>query len=296
MKKGITRRMFLAASAAAGSAAAASATSPGEAASEEEGARGPLRIGLMTYRLGEKWDLETIISNCKEAQWEHAELRTTHAHGVEVTLSEAERREVRRKFEGAGLKLSLASAFAYHWEDPAQVREHIQGTKEYTLLARDVGALGIRVFPNAILVNKGIPEEQTLEQIGKALAEVGRFAADHGVEIRVANHGRGTNRIARVKKILDYADSPHVYVNWNCDRTDVEEPGFGANFNSVADRIRNIHMHELWSEEYPYRKLFTLLQNSGYAGYCDAEVGPSCEPVTFMKYYRALFLALQNAL
>ena len=288
--------MFLAASAVAGSAAAASGASLGEARPEEEVARGPLRIGLMTYRLGEEWDLDTIINNCKEAQWEHAELRTTHAHGVEVTLSEPERREVRKRFEDAGLKLSLASAFAYHWEDSGQVREHVEGTKEYTLLARDVGALGIRVFPNAILADKGIPEEQTLQQIGKALAEVGQFAADHGVQIRVSNHGRGTNRISRIKKILDYADSPNVYVNWNCDRTDVEEPGFEANFNLVADRIRNIHMHDLCSEEYPYRKLFTLLRNTGYAGYCDAEVGPSCEPVKFMKYYRALFLALQNAM
>jgi len=89
---------------------------------------------------------------------------------------------------------------------------------------------------------------------------------------------------------------PHVYVNWNCDRTDVEDPGFEANFNSVEDRIRNIHLHDLCSEAYPYRKLFALLRQSNYSGYCDAEVGPSCEPMTFMKYYRALFLALQNVL
>jgi hypothetical protein len=47
---------------------------------------------------------------------------------------------------------------------------------------------------------------------------------------------------------------------------------------------------------YPYRKLFALLRQTNYSGFCDAEVGPSCESVTFMKYYRALFLALQNAI
>jgi sugar phosphate isomerase/epimerase len=256
----------------------------------------PLRIGLMTYNLARDWDIDTIIKNCTETKWEHAELRTTHAHGVEVTMSKAERHGVRKRFEDAGLKLSLASAFAYHWEDPRQVREHVEGTKEYTILAHDIGALGIRVFPNAILVDKGIPEEQTLEQIGKALAEVGRFASEYGVEIRVSNHGRGTNRVSRIRKILDYSDSEHVYMNWNCDETDTEEPGFEANFNSVKDRIRNIHMHDLWNEAYPYRKLFALLRQAGYQGYCDAEVGPSSEPVKFMKYYRALFLALQNVL
>jgi sugar phosphate isomerase/epimerase len=294
----VTRREFLTVSAAAGSAAVFSAegAAGAEAQLGDPGRKRPLRLGLMTYRLGEKWDVDTIIANCREARWEHAELRTTHAHGVEVALSKGERRDVRKKFEDAGLKLSLASAFAYHWDDRRQVRENVEGTKEYTLLARDVGALGIRVFPNAILVDKGIPEERTLEQIGKALAEVGAFAAGYGVEIRVANHGRGTNRVARIKKILDYADSPHVYVNWNCDRTDVEEPGFEANFNLVKDRIRNIHLHDLYNEAYPYRKLFSLLRRAHYPGYCDAEVGPSSEPVKFMKYYRALFLALQDAL
>jgi sugar phosphate isomerase/epimerase len=194
------------------------------------------------------------------------------------------------------LKLSLASAFAYHWDDPQKLRENVEGTKEYTILAHDVGAIGIRVFPNALLVDKGIPEEQTLEQIGKALAEVGKFAADYGVEIRVSNHGRGTNRVSIVRKILDFADSPHVYMNWNCDRTDVEEPGFEAHFNMVKDRITNLHIHDLFNEQYPYRKLFSLLRQSGYSGYCDAEVGESCEPIQFMMYYRGLFLALQNAL
>ncbi len=296
MTEPITRRGFLAASATAGCTAAALGLGPSEARARQNVADKPLRLGLMTYRLGQAWDLDTIIKNCRQARWEHAELRTTHAHGVEVGLSKTRRNEVRKKFEDAGIKLSLASAFAYHWEDPQQVRRNIEGTKQYTILAQDVGALGIRVFANAILVDKGIPEEKTLEQIGKAVAEVGRFAADRGVEIRLANHGRGTNRVSRIKKILDYADSPHVWVNWNCDRTDVEEPGFEAHFEMVKDRIRNIHLHDLFNEQYPYRTLFALLRRSGYRGYCDAEVGPSLEPVTFMKYYRALFLALQNEL
>ena len=38
------------------------------------------------------------------------------------------------------------------------------------------------------------------------------------------------------------------------------------------------------------------VRQTGYNGYCDAEVGPSCEPLKFMRYYRALFLALQNVI
>jgi hypothetical protein len=254
----------------------------------------PLRLGLMSYNLAKDWDIPTIIKNCTATGFEHIELRTTHAHGVEVGLSQEKRREVRKRFEDAGLKISLASGFAYHWPDAAELRQNIEGTKEYTLLARDVGALGIRVFPNALLVNKGIPEEQTLRQIGKSLAEVGTFAHDHGVEIRVEVHGNGTNVVSKVRQMVDYSECPYVYVNWNCETNDTKDPGLEANFSSVKDCIRNVHLHELW-EDYPYRRLFELLRQSGYQGYCDAEIPESPEPVRLMHYYRATFLALQNA-
>jgi sugar phosphate isomerase/epimerase len=256
----------------------------------------PLKLGLMSYNLARDWDIETIIKNCTETKFQHVELRTTHAHKVEVNLSKAQRNEVRKRFEDSALEaISLASGFSYHHADAARLRENIEGTKEYTKLAHDIGALGIRVFPNAVS-DKGVSVEKTLEQIGKAVRECAEFAKDYGVEIRLANHGRGTNRVQVVRKILDYADSPHVYVNWNCDGSDMEAPGFESNFNLVKDRIRNLHMHDLFNEQYPYRKLFQLLRDNNYNRYCDAEIGVSKEPVILMQYYRGLFLALQDAL
>ena len=252
----------------------------------------PLKLGLMSYNLARNWDVDTIIKNCLETGFVHVELRTTHAHGVEVTTPKQQRLEVRKKFENAGIKISLASAYAYHWSDPQVLREHIEGTKEYTLLAQDLGAIGIRVFPNAVV--EGIPEEQTFEQIGKALAEVGQFGNDHGVDIRLCVHGRGTDYVPKIKKMIDYSQSPYIYVNWNCSPHDVVGEGLEANFNLVKDRIRNIHMHELY-DDYPYRELFRLLKKANYQGYCDAEIAESAEPVRLMHYYRTCFLALQNA-
>lgn len=257
--------------------------------------KNPLKLGLMSYTLAKDWDIDTIIKNCKETKFQHVELRTTHAHGVEVNLSKAQRKEVRKKFEDSGIRISLASGFAYHWDDPAKLKQQIEGTKEYTLLGEDIGAIGIRVFPNALMTDKGIPVEKTLEQIGKSLAQVGQFGHDHGVDIRVCVHGNGTDRIPLIKKMIDYSQSPYVYVNWNCSPHDTDSPGFEANFHSIKDRIRNIHMHELWDEKYPYRKLFMLLKAENYQGYCDAEIPANNDPIRIMKYYRSLFLALQNA-
>ncbi len=290
-----TRRSFLGSTAASAAGIAAYGLAPQQARAKEEPAGEPLRLGLMTYNLARDWDLDTVIKNCTETGFEHVELRTTHAHGVEVTLSKPERAAVRKRIADSGLKLSLASGFAYHWDDPAKLRENVEGTKEFLLLAQDVGALGIRVFPNALLVDQGVPEEKTINQIGKAVAELGTFGADHGVELRLENHGRETRRVPVLKRILDAADCPYVYMIWNCDASDVDDPGFEANFNSVKDRIRHVHLHELSDLTYPYRKLFRLLRKNGYQGYCHAEVAASDEPIRFMQYYRALFLALQDA-
>jgi sugar phosphate isomerase/epimerase len=291
-RRGVLKSAALAASAfVAGSAQAAN---PQSAITNPQ-SKAPLHLGLMTYNLAKDWDIPTIIKNCTATGFEHVELRTTHAHHVEVALSKDQRREVRKRFEDAGLKISLASGFGYHYPDPAELRKNIEGTKEYTILAQDLGAIGIRVFPNALLVDKGIPEEQTLQQIGRSLAEVGQFGHDHGVDIRVEVHGSGTDVVAKVKKMVDYSASPYVYVNWNCEPNDVKGPGLEANYDSVRDRIRNVHMHDL-NEDYPYRKLFQLLRQSGYQGYCDAEIPESPEPIRLMNYYRACFLALQDAI
>lgn len=252
----------------------------------------PLKLGLMTYNLGKDWDIETIIKNCSETGWVHAELRTTHKHGVEVSLNKKERAKVKKRFEDSPMEaISLASAFRYHYTDPKELRDNIEGTKEYLQLAADVGALGIRVFPNEF--PEGVSREKTMEQIGKSLAEVGEFGHNVGVDVRVCVHGKGTDEIPVIKQILDYSESDHVYVNWNCSENDFTGEGLKKNFDSVKDKIRGIHMHDL-TIDYPYREFLRLLRESGYTGYCNAEIDASCEPIRLMNYYRTLFMAFQD--
>ena len=300
MKIKIARRKFLISSVMAGTAMAASGIPIGEKFTQKTSIKplnpNPLKIGLMTYLLGSKWDIDTIIKNCTETGFLSVELRTTHAHGIEVTLNQSQRAEVKKRFQDSAIEtISLASAFQYHSPDPAELKKNIEGTKEYILLARDVGATGIRVFPNALPAN--VPPGKTMEQIGRALAEVGKFGNDYGIEVRVCVHGTGTNSVPVIKKIIDYSQSPYVFVNWNCNPSDTEGNGLEYNFNLLRDRIKGVHIHDLHDPAYPYRDFFQLLSDSGYKGYCNAEIGRvSCEPVEFMKLYKGLFLALQNAL
>ena len=53
-----------------------------------------MKLGMVTYMWGAEWDLPTLIKNCADAGFEGVELRSTHKHGVEVTLSKEQRAEV----------------------------------------------------------------------------------------------------------------------------------------------------------------------------------------------------------
>ncbi len=309
MSRNFSRRGFITSAAAS----AAAFTLPGFTISPDSQKKrdnfilnkNPLKLGLMTYLVGSKWDIETIIKNCKEAQFEHVQLRTTHAHGVEVTLTSAQRTEVKKRFADAGLAISLASAFQYHSTDSSELRRNIEGTKQYLQLAADVGALGIRVFPNAVPAEGDPSREKILEQIGKSVSECATTGYNLGVQVRLEEHGQGTANIPVIKKILDYADNPNVWIIWNNSDSDYtgedlpkgyEGMSLEDQFNLVKGRIGNVHLRELYTD-YPWRKLFSLLSKSGYNGYLDIELSDeSCEPVRMMKNYRVGFLALQNAL
>ncbi len=287
-----TRREFLA---AAGVATLGWATAPGSQAAERVAPPkpSPMKLGLVTYNLAKEWDIETLIKNCEATGFEGVELRTTHGHKVEVDLGPEARRTVRRRFADSRVRLyGLGSAFDYHTPDQAKLRKDIEATKEYILLARDVGATGIKVRPNG-LPNE-VPVEKTIEQIGLSLRELARFGADHGQVIRLEVHGAGTSLLPHVRRILDVADHKNVGACWNSNSTDLEGEGFDHNFGLMKGRIVEVHMRDLFVEDYPWRRLLTGLVDSGYTGFCLAEIPESRDPIRVMRYYRALWLAHQG--
>lgn len=251
-----------------------------------------MRLGLVTYNLAREWGIENIIHNCEETGFEGVELRTTHAHMVEVDLSSEQRAEIGKRFADSKVELvGLGSAFEYDALDPEEVRRNVEGTKEYVKLAHDVGASGVKVRPNKVHEEDGVPLEKTLEQIGLALRECGEFATDHGVEIRLEVHGKVTCDPPNIRAVLDYADHGNVFVCWNSNMQDMIDGSIDSNFALLQDEIRLVHITELWSE-YPWKRLFELLQARGYQGFCLAEIPESSDPLRLMHYYRALWCVL----
>jgi sugar phosphate isomerase/epimerase len=253
-----------------------------------------LKIGTVTYNIAKDWDVPTLIKNLTEVGMDGVELRTTHKHGVEISLSPSARAEVRKRFEDSPVTIGgLGTTCEYHSPDPAIVRKNVEETKEWVKLARDLGCPGVKVRPNGL--PKDVPEEKTLEQIGKALAECGRAAQDQGVKIQLEVHGAETQRVPRIRKILDHGGNhPGVKVCWNSNQADLLDGGFESNFTLVRDQIGQVHMRDLFLAEYPWRKLIASLADMNFDGYCFAEIPESPDPVRVLKYFRGMFRAYQN--
>ena len=250
-----------------------------------------MKLGLVTYNMAKEWDIPTIIERCEATGFQGVELRTTHAHNVEVDLSASERRDVRNQFEDSAIELAgLGSAFEFHSPDNDELRQNIEGTKLYSQLAADVGAPGVKVRPNGL--PDDVPELTTLKRIGKSLRECGEFAKNLGVEIRLEVHGRGTSKLRRIRAIMEVADHDNVSVCWNSNPGEVMNGSIESAFNLVKDRIGLVHINELHRQEYPWRELFSRLKDAGYDGYCLAEIPGSSDAERLMNYYRALWTAL----
>ncbi len=253
-----------------------------------------MKLGLVTYNLGKDWDVPALIKHCAAAGFEGVELRSTHAHKVESNLSKAQRAEVKKQFDDSPVELyGLGTAFDYHRADPAELKKNIDGTKEYVLLAADVGAMGIKVRPNGL--PKEVPEEKTLEQIGKAYREVAQFGADHGVQLWMEVHGRDTADPRRMKRIIDIADHPNGLVCWNCnvrkkaDGGEIDENGrIGWCLEPLIDKVGEVHIHDLY-DGYPYREAFRLLLAAGFKQYTGVESPGSPDAARILKFYKALW-------
>src|SRR3954454_11594839 len=166
-----------------------------------------MQLGIVTYNIAKDWGLDTIFSRLEKLGYAGVELRTTHAHKVEVKLTGAQRDEIRKRFADSPVQLAgLGSAFEYQAVAPQVVRENIEATKDYVRLAHDIGSPGVKVRPNGI--PRGANLDQTFRQIGRSLHEIGDAAVGFGVEIRVEVHGNVTQEPKNFARILGYADHP----------------------------------------------------------------------------------------
>jgi len=249
-----------------------------------------MKFGLVTYLWGKDMKLPELIHACEASGLSGVETRTEHAHGVEPSLSAAERKEVRERFRDSPVTLvGYGSNAQFHDADPEKLRGNIALTKQYIRLMHDCGGSGVKVKPNGFA--QGVPKEKTILQIGRALNEVAAYGDDWGQEIRVEAHGKGTSDLPVMKAIFDVANHPNVGVCWNSNGVDTEGEGLEVNFNMVRNRLgATVHVRELNLGDYPYQDLMNLMVRTRYDGWIllEARTNPE-DKIAAFKEQREVF-------
>ncbi len=261
----------------------------------------PFKLGLVTYNLGAKLDLPALLRVCKTTGISPVELRTTHAHKVEPSLSVDERKEVRKKFADAGIEIwGAGSVCEFHSTSKKTVDENIETCKRFVDLVRDIGGKGVKVRPNGL--PKEVPIPKTLEQIGKALIPCGKAASDAGIEIWVEVHGAGTAKPENMKTIMEQCGHASVGVTWNSNPDDIKNGSVEESFKMLQPWIKSCHINDLYKNSlgtYPYRELFKLFRQSGYNRATMIEVGKTfpdeASTIEFLHTYKGLWTELASA-
>ena len=275
----MNRRNFLAAASASAALAA-----PG-AATAAQPAR--FRLGSVTYNLLQNMELATIIATLERAGLAAVELRTGHKHGVEPSIDSAARARVKERFAQSKIRLlSFGSTCEFQSPDEAERRRQLEIAKSFVDLAKDTGAMAVKVRPNGL--PNGVPLDTTVKNIAAGLQELGDYGQSKGIEIWMEVHGPKTQEFPLAARILHAADHKNVGACWNSNPTDVVDGSVKQAFAALGPFIRNCHISELTSG-YPYKEFFGLLRESGYSRYTLAEVAESKEPDRFLLYYKALW-------
>jgi hydroxypyruvate isomerase len=284
--KNLSRRHFLKASLASGFGVAAASNLWILPYPKYQG----MKLGLVTYQWGKDWDLPTLIANCMKAGFTGTELRTQHAHGVEINLNAAQRAEVKKRFADSSVTcIGYGSNFEFHNPDQKKLRENIENTKEYIKLCKDIGASGIKVKPNNL--PSEVPKEKTIAQIAASLNEVGKFAQDYGQLVRVEAHGTLTQELPNMRAIFDQVNEPNVKICWNSNDCDLLQAGLQGNFNLVKKWIGDtVHVRGFSISNYPYQELLNMLAGINYNGWILIESDTQqSDYITAMKEQLSLF-------
>lgn len=227
-----------------------------------------MKLGLVTYQWAKDWDIPTIIKNCTTANILGVELRVDHAHGVNYNMNARQRAEVKKQFNDSPVEIvGMGTNEQYDWIEPEKVKESIEITKKWLQLSKDIGGSGVKVKPNALHTDK-VPKEKTLEQIGKALNELGQYALDMGQKLRLEVHGNETQQLPNIKMIMDNVHNNGTKVCWNCNDQDLMGEGLKYNFNLVKNKLGDTcHVRELNVGDYPYQQLMDLFVEMDYDGW-----------------------------
>lgn len=223
-----------------------------------------------------KMTLAELLDVGRKCGYEGIEFRPEwgHGHGVELTATADQRKEIARQLADGGLvPCCIAPGVKFCHEEQVKRDEDRTKLHQYIDLAGEIGILHIRVFGDPLPNGGGGVRQQNYKIQAEYLAEAAERAAHAGVQLVLETHMNF--RAADAAEVLYLAGYPaELWVNWHlghCLRhgEDVDEA-----YRHVKGRVGHVHWNvaEEKVERAHLHRQFELLAAEGYDGYCSVEV------------------------
>ena len=248
-----------------------------------------MHLGLMAYQLAKEWDVETTAKMCKDGHMESFEFfaEPSYKQKISLDMQPADAKKTRKTFADSGVHIAgLAINERYDWPNVQQVKEAVARTKQYVLLAVDIGAPRLRVLGDKMHDTE--PKSWTIARIATALTEIVHYSAGLGVDIGFEMHGSFStweDALEVVKKV----NHPRCYLVHNSQPANTPPEDFDRVFEIIRPYIGHVHLHDLLDTKFPYKKFLRKLRDSNYEGTCSLELNPSNDPTRVLHLTRAVF-------
>jgi len=196
------------------------------------------------------WGLERGLDLVKRAGYDGIELWLGDMPWFQMTTTDSEIRELRRKVESAGLVVSNVST-GLHWASPLSARDPKVRTQAVRIVERQVETAQLlgtdAILVVAGLVTEEVPYNEVYQRCVESLKSLSATAARAGVKIGCENCNSEQRFLLSPREFAQFlndVDSPAVGIH--LDVGNIHDTGFAEQWIEMhGPRITRIHVKDV---------------------------------------------------
>lgn len=240
-----------------------------------------MKYSFMSFSTPEL-SLDGMLLLAKKIGYDGIEPRidANHAHGIEISIGNAKRREIKEKALSSGIAICCL-ATSCNYADPEKHEQMVARTHECIDLAGDVGAPSIRVFGGRLPEN--VKREETVELLVKGFSTLASHAAERGVKICIETHDDWCDP-QDVATVIRRVNRAFIGINWDIMHpVRVAGKTIQESFDILKPWIYHLHVHDgttkdgklqlvpIGTGDIDHKLAIELLKTISYDGYISGE-------------------------
>jgi sugar phosphate isomerase/epimerase len=224
------------------------------------------------------WTIQEVLRAAQKYGYGGVELRGAGRQHISPEFTPLERRDVRQRFEDAGLEIVCLTAYTrFAQTEASALAEQVETLKQYIDLAAEIGAPLVRTFGGEY--PEAVDRERLFEGMATGLREAGDYAAQAGVKIVLETHDAFCLG-AVTGDVLKRTNHPAVGVLWDVWHTFRFGETLPEAYNHLQGYIFHVHLkdgqlrpergpgeHNLClpgEGDLPIKAVLSLLMDQGY--------------------------------